>query len=675
MKATTLLVFLALALGLSGCGGSGGDRGGSSISGMVIDLNYEPISGAVITAGSRTGSSLSDGSYNLSGLSNGTYIISISAPGYTTSYRKVVVSGSSVSVPIAFLSGLDSKVTQVGGAGGVVSNTDGGMKLDIPSGALSSATEISLTEVPLLAAPTPPPVGSQFIAVIVYLTPNDLSLNGTAELTIPNVTGLPSGTVVPFFHLDTTTLNWDEITGAGGIASLEAGTITAGIGLFGWTAAIVQVAPSVGYVSGVVRDASTLNGIANAPVWSSYFGTVADVYGAYTLDNLPTGEATVEAIAPGYNRGNKHVTITVGGSSPPSPNDILLVKKNVGAVSGKIRVKGTSDGIPGARVVGGGMETTSNSNGNYTLLNMPTGPVTIYAYANGFISSFESGVVFPDQTTNIDVELTSSGTSPAIWSDGFESGTSKWTLYAMTNEVQWTNKPNSPIITNVLHPHHVTLEGLARVADSHGGNYCMWFGNGSSGFVSRGSYCGVLATTEALDGGTSSAFIKGSLTSEAIDLRDVAYATLSFWTNWEIESKRPTAYDYMIIAIATEPYTTYQAIGLLNPIEDPDQTQRAPHLPYSSGGFREEPVWVKHSFDLTPFVGNRIKLSFVFDTGGDFPLPDLNNNGFRGWLIDDVSIAPQQISSSSISSASIDRRPDSEKVRQILLQRYNFQTN
>ena len=647
-------------LSLAGCTSAPTEGQAARISGMVVDIDYEPISGATVITGTHTTTSKSDGSYSFSGVSNGVRVFSISAPQYTTSYRKATVTGSSMTLPLAILALLDSKVTQVGVSGGVVSNTNGGIKLQIPAGALGGMTSICLTEVPLIAAPTPPPTGKKYIAVIVYITPNGVDLgSASAKLSIPNVTGLPTGTEIPFYHLNTDTVEWQLIEDAGGVASLESGVIKANIHLFGWTAAIVQVAPQVGIIRGVVRDSATWNGIEDANVWTSFYGTVADSFGEYVLDNIPTGEVTVEAIAPGFYKDSADVTVVKGATVF---QDLILIRKNIGDVVGKVKIKGLSQGIPGARVVADGYETITDVYGDYSLLNLPVGPITVWAYADGYLGTFEAGSVISGGTTRIDIELTSVGSGPSTWSDDFESGNlNKWSVWSTTSEVSWLSRSRFNIIDDVLHPRNVTLPASSGVPLPYGGDFCLWFGNYSTGHESRGSYCGRLATDESDDGGISDDRRMGIITSEAINLTAQAFATLSFITAWEVESVNPSSFDFMLIQVAKYPYTSWTTVGLLNPTEDPDITEREPRLPYSSGGFNQPPVWVSHNFDISSFVGSFVKIRFVFDTNFD-----VNFNGFRGWLIDDVSVSPEQMSSFGLSPAFLDARPDKNRVLDIL---------
>ena len=48
-------------------------------------------------------------------------------------------------------------------------------------------------------------------------------------------------------------------------------------------------------------------------------------------------------------------------------------------------------------------------------------------------------------------------------------------------------------------------------------------------------------------------------------------------------------------------------------------------------------TWVKHSFDLRPYVGSQVRIRFHFDTVDTFA------NDYRGWYIDDVAVHEYRI--------------------------------
>jgi len=69
---------------------------------------------------------------------------------------------------------------------------------------------------------------------------------------------------------------------------------------------------------------------------------------------------------------------------------------------------------------------------------------------------------------------------------------------------------------------------------------------------------------------------------------------------------------------------------VLNPAQDP--IGGSDRYPYTNNGLDTPPSWHIASADLTPYVGSRVQVRFRFDS------VDLYDNGFRGWLIDDVGV-------------------------------------
>ncbi|MCX5726124.1 MAG: carboxypeptidase regulatory-like domain-containing protein [Candidatus Saganbacteria bacterium] len=652
MKYKPVLILILLVM-IAGCGGAGG--GGSSnpstIKGTVVDINHDPVSQATITTDSLIASSLSDGTYTFNNVSSGVKILAITKQGYTTTYRKVTVSGGTSYASIAILALLDTKITQIGGGGGGVSNLDGSVSQNLPPGALSGLRDITLTSVPLDAAPYPPPAGSEFIAVIIYITPRDETLGTQATISIPNLTNLTTATSVPFYHFNTATLEWELIADANGVASQVTKTITAKIRLFGWVAAIVPIAPQAGNISGLVTDLSTGLPVEGANIWTSSFSTTTNSDGTYLLSDISTGELTVYALATGYNQASKSVTVNPGATATCN---FSLVPKNTGTIHGKISDIGTLAGISNARIIGpSNLKTTTNSDGDYVLYSVPAGFVAVTAYANGYINNSISGILSGggDLTLNLGLTPTNEAT---VFSDDFETDKG-WTVISDFPIVTWQRKPNNPPIYDSLRPTYVTLPvgDSGQVPNAHGGSYCYWYGQIPEA-AAQGCYICTQESTDSPDSGGTSIFDHiGTLTSPPIDLTGNAYATLSFFTWWEIEGINPaTGYDTMMVQITANNGSTWNDIALLNPSKDPDRDTKQNYYPYSSGGYNLSGLWVKHTFDISPYVGNVIKIRFEFNTH------DNKYNGFRGWLIDDLTVNPNQTAPSSISKSSVNLRPD-----------------
>lgn len=653
---TALLFVVALVsvLLLFGCLSTAPNWG--NVSGLIVDTSYNPISRATVLIGSETAYSSSNGEYLVERMTSGTNVVTLSKSGYTTSYRQVETGlGETTHANLAILAELDSKVTVVDSSGGVVSNTSGSIQIDIPAGALSTSKQIQVTEVPLIAAPYPPPTGYQFIAVIVYVTPTQTELASNATLSIPNSTGLVDGTDVTFYHFDLATLEWQLISYSSGEAHLSSGNITANIRDFGWLAAIIPISPSAGHIAGTITNLASDEAIPYANVWGSYFATVADENGAYTLSNLPTGEVTVEAVASGYARNSSSVTVVAGETVTCN---IVLEALTTGNVEGYVYDIANNTPISGARVVGpGGNETITDTDGSYTLYDVDAGSATIYAYANNYFYDYDTVTVYAGQIASLSLYLAAT-TEAATWSDDFETDKG-WEISSAFEEVVWQRLEYTGLVKNTLAPTYVTLPDysstLGKLPQPYGGSYSYWYGQESTQ-TAQGCYIAVQKSgDDALSGGTSSTnypYNYGYLVSPSIDITGFAYATLSFWTWWEVEGvNAATGYDQMKVQISTDGGTTYTDVALLNPFSDPN-TSREAFRPYTSGGYDQTGEWVYHSFDLTQYVGNVIKIRFYFNT------VDTLYNGFRGWMIDNFAVAPEAISYSRVSNFSVDKRPD-----------------
>jgi immune inhibitor A len=119
--------------------------------------------------------------------------------------------------------------------------------------------------------------------------------------------------------------------------------------------------------------------------------------------------------------------------------------------------------------------------------------------------------------------------------------------------------------------------------------------------------------------------IDTTLTRE-LDLRDLATATLTFWTWHDIERW----YDYGYVEVSTDGGDTWQVLsGRHTTEEDPLRLAYGPGYTGASGD-GEEPAWVEESIDLTPFAGKRLLLRFEYVTDSG-----LNTSG---WAIDDIAV-------------------------------------
>ena len=232
----------------------------------------------------------------------------------------------------------------------------------------------------------------------------------------------------------------------------------------------------------------------------------------------------------------------------------------------------------------------------------------------------------------------------AYGAEGFETSTGD----AWTPTGFWHKSGVGPSIINQAYS-----DGLVTLApdDASGGampnpwhgTKVFWYGTepGASPAVGteNGNYIGPRSgnnTTNSQSGGESTAPNNGTLTSPSFVVP--AGAQLSFRTWWEIESAEPNAFDKMTISVLPSG-GSLTPLGQLNPTSDPDGNPvTPPNLPYTSSGNNLAPAWVQVSKDLSAYAGQTVQLVFNFDTG------DINFNGFRGWLLDNILVAPSGVS-------------------------------
>jgi hypothetical protein len=154
------------------------------------------------------------------------------------------------------------------------------------------------------------------------------------------------------------------------------------------------------------------------------------------------------------------------------------------------------------------------------------------------------------------------------------------------------------------------------------GARALWFGSDADG-----NYAGPLASAET--GGTSTGIRSGTATSPAFLVPASGDVTLTFRSWFEIESVNPSGFDLMRVLIHEVGSASVDEIKKLNPVSDPGGNSLTP---LTSGGFNLPPLWTLESAALNAYAGKRVEIIFSFDTR------DALYNGFRGWVVDDVSL-------------------------------------
>jgi hypothetical protein len=250
---------------------------------------------------------------------------------------------------------------------------------------------------------------------------------------------------------------------------------------------------------------------------------------------------------------------------------------------------------------------------------------TVAAVATGFQPAQRSLALVQDRVlTNVDLQL-QPGTVNAFFTEGFEAPTS-WIATGL-----WNRSALSGIV-NRAHPQFVTLapndQSQGALPRPAGGSWAFWYGTPATG-----NFIGTQSSSDApLSGGTSTTANAGTLISPPIALPTSSTLSLRFDTWFEIESVNPNSSGFDIMEVAVVDGTTTRVLGRLNPFVDPTLPNRRP-IPFTSGGFNLAPVWRTVSFDLSAFSGRTVQLRFGFRT------VDSRYNGFRGWIVDNVSVS------------------------------------
>ena len=268
------------------------------------------------------------------------------------------------------------------------------------------------------------------------------------------------------------------------------------------------------------------------------------------------------------------------------------------------------------------------------------------------------------------------GNSDALYSENFEQPVSEaacgsWMTVSVSQSYTGAGEGPEPLATlnaedapaeatdeelqNLWHSHNAGLDIINQALtndlvllapdDTSAGkvpdplsNRACWYGQAASGDVTQGNFLGEPEEPqEELDGGTSLTPNGGAIVSPDIDLSaETGPLSLTFRTWWEIEAVNPNenGFDLMTIEYSTDDIQ-WTPIARLNPLSDPvglDDQDRAP-LPYSNRGYNKAPAWLwQEPIDISDLAGEQIKLRFRFNTQDEL------YNGFRGWLVDDISI-------------------------------------
>jgi len=414
----------------------------------------------------------------------------------------------------------------------------------------------------------------------------------------------------------------------------------------------------VANIIATVKNTISLQSIPNAEIKIEHvFFTFADVfvYGEGNVDEngqaklyLIPGAYKITALADGYKEFKKSVFIDGASKSiaieiAMTPNDIDQVG-NIGGIvydeaghplnGALVRLSG------GEQTNGFVASTVTDESGRYHLSNISKTDVdvelitsfTLFVSAQGYAETIkENVVVLSNNSVSYNFNLVKQDlTNAIIYSTSFEPNEDNWISTGLWHK---ENLSASLIYNTLVDNGYSSLPpdeeaDHAYLPEADAGDHAIWYGLANTGsFIQTQS-----SFDDLLSGGTSEFAHSGTIVSPLIDLGSSTNPILKFKTWWEIEGVDPNqnGFDIMDVRVAIGNGEFY-SLKRLNPYVDPNDSDRA-HKGFSSGGFNRKPVWVLEQIDLSAYAGQKIRIEFSFDTrDGLF-------NGFRGWLIDSLSI-------------------------------------
>ena len=170
-------------------------------------------------------------------------------------------------------------------------------------------------------------------------------------------------------------------------------------------------------VYGTVTDASSGNPIAGATIAIGSLSTTTAANGAYEIANIPTGTVSFSANATGYLTAAGSASLSAGSTTIFSPR---LETTNgggssngtgTGTVQGVVTDASTGNGIAGATVGVGALNTTTAATGSYVLSGVPAGSVSVTVSAAGYQAASGSGTLNANGVMLFSPQLTTEGLS------------------------------------------------------------------------------------------------------------------------------------------------------------------------------------------------------------------------------------------------------------------------
>ena len=226
------------------------------------------------------------------------------------------------------------------------------------------------------------------------------------------------------------------------------------------------------------------------------------------------------------------------------------------------------------------------------------------------------------------LSASASAQATPVLQTGFEGGLAPgWTADGLWHAQ--SNPQAISVLSPTINPDLVTLPDAGALPSAFEGSSVAWFGDASSGTFC-GSAAWVAGGQTPKNGCTSQGTQAGSLTSPSFSLAGALSAQVEFQSWWEIEGVDANEYDLMHVEYSTDGGGSWTEAGRLNPSDDPDAEH---YEPYTANGVRQAATWHRYVADLSGAAGaGDVRLRFRFDSS------DTAYQGFRGWLVDAVTV-------------------------------------
>lgn len=172
---------------------------------------------------------------------------------------------------------------------------------------------------------------------------------------------------------------------------------------------VVTPSTGTGNVSGVVSDSTTTAPIEGATVVIGAFSTTSSATGTYTLAGITPGLQTITAAKTGYESYTSTVTVV---ADTTVTKDIALTSSapepGKGHVKGKV-IDENGNALSGVTVTTGSTTAITDSNGEYTLMNLTPGANTLSFAKTGYDNATVGVTVVADQTVTAATVTMSTG--------------------------------------------------------------------------------------------------------------------------------------------------------------------------------------------------------------------------------------------------------------------------